>query len=142
MSESLHAGGNIESEMNPQFDQVIPILRMFSVDKAKEFYVGFLGMNVDWEHRFDEAAPLYMQVSRGNLVLHLSEHHGDGSPGANVFVRMTGLDDYHREITAKGYRYMRPGIEPAGWDEHTRVMGVIDPSGNHLQFIESAVAKS
>jgi len=29
-----------------------------------------------------------MQVSGGNLVLHLSEHHGDGSPGANIRVEM------------------------------------------------------
>lgn len=36
---------------------------------------------VDWEHRFEPGFPLYLQVSRDGLVLHLSEHHGDGSPG-------------------------------------------------------------
>ena len=112
--------------------QTIPILRMFDVDKARQFYVGFLGFTVDWEHRFDERAPLYMQVSRGALVLHLSEHHGDACPGSTVFVRMTGLDAYHREITAKGYSYMRPGIERAPWNAD--VMEVIDPFGNRLRF--------
>jgi len=29
--------------------QTIPILRIFSLDKAREFYVGFLGFSVDWE---------------------------------------------------------------------------------------------
>lgn len=45
----------------------------------------YLGCTVDWEHRFDDLAPLYMQVSRGSLVLHLSEHYGDGTPGAVVY---------------------------------------------------------
>ena len=52
-----------------------------------------------------------MQVSGGNLVLHLSEHHGDGSPGANIRVEMIGVEDLHREIAAKNYRYIRPGLE-------------------------------
>ena len=109
--------------------QTIPILRIFDVDKAREFYVGFLGFTVDWEHRFDEHAPLYMQVSRGALVLHLSEHHGDA-----VFVRLTGIDEYHREITAKGYGYMRPGVDVAPWN--AKVMEVIDPFGNRIRFNE------
>jgi len=40
------------------FNQVIPILRIFDVAKADEFYLGFLGFSVDWEHRFDSNAPL------------------------------------------------------------------------------------
>jgi uncharacterized glyoxalase superfamily protein PhnB len=117
-----------------KFDRVSPILRIFSVEKAKEFYVGFLGMKVDWEHRFDDKAPLYMQVSRAGLSLHLSEHYGDCCPGANAFVPMTGLDDFHREINSKGYGYMRPGIEDVPWG--ARVMQVTDPFGNRLRFTE------
>jgi hypothetical protein len=63
--------------------RVIPILRIFSVEKAREFYLDYVGCNHDWEHRFDDTAPLYMQVSRDGLVLQLSEHYGDGPPGAN-----------------------------------------------------------
>ena len=89
--------------------QTIPILRIFSVEKAREFYVDFLGFTVDWEHRFDPAAPIYMQVSRAGCVLHLSEHHGDCCPGSTVFVRVTGLEEYHREITSKGLRLPATG---------------------------------
>ena len=60
--------------------QAIPVIRIFDEDKAKDFYLGFLGMTLDWEHRFGPDFPLYMQVSREGLVLHLSEHSGDGSP--------------------------------------------------------------
>jgi uncharacterized glyoxalase superfamily protein PhnB len=114
--------------------QTIPTLRIFDVGKAREFYVGFLGFTVDWEHRFDDQAPLYMQVSRGGLVLHLFEHHGDACPGSTVFVRLTGLDEYHREITAKGYGSMRPGVDVAPWN--AKVMEVIDPFGNRIRFNE------
>lgn len=41
--------------------QAIPIFRIFDVEKAREFYVAFLGFHVDWEARFDETAPLYLQ---------------------------------------------------------------------------------
>ena len=60
-----------------QFEQTCPIFRIFDIEKAREFYLGFLGFNLDWEHRFAEGMPLYMQVSCGALVLHLSEHNGD-----------------------------------------------------------------
>jgi catechol 2,3-dioxygenase-like lactoylglutathione lyase family enzyme len=70
------------------FDQTVPILRIFSVDKAKEFYLDYLGFALAWEHRFADDLPLYMQVSRGALHLHLTEHHGDACPGSTVFVRM------------------------------------------------------
>lgn len=118
----------------PSTFRAIPIFRIFDVEKAKEFYVGFLGFHVDWEARFEDATPVYIQVSRDGLVLHLSEHHGDCCPGSTAVVQTTGLEAYHREITGKGYRFMRPGIEVAPW--HARVMEVIDPFGNRLRFNE------
>jgi catechol 2,3-dioxygenase-like lactoylglutathione lyase family enzyme len=118
----------------PATFHAIPIFRIFDVAKAKEFYVDFLGFRVDWEHRFDETAPLYMQMSRDGLLLHLSEHHGYACPGSTAVGQTTGLEAYHREITAKGYRFMRPGIEVAPWN--ARVMEVIDPFGNRLRFNE------
>jgi hypothetical protein len=65
--------------MEIRFTSVIPILRIFDIRKADEFYQEFLGFSVDWDHRFDANAPLYRQISRGDLILHLSEHHGDGA---------------------------------------------------------------
>jgi len=56
-----------------------PIFRIFDEAKAREFYVDFLGFTIDWEHRFEPGLPLYMQVSKDDCILHLSEHHGDGT---------------------------------------------------------------
>ena len=63
----------------------IPIIRILSEDKAREFYLDFLGFTLQWEHRFEPGFPLYAQIRRSDLTLHLSEHHGDGTPGATVF---------------------------------------------------------
>lgn len=120
-----------------QFEQICPIFRIFDIDKAKEFYLDYLGFQKDWEHQFDENMPLYMQVSRGNLILHLSEHHGDASPGANLFVRLQGVDALHQEITAPKhgveYRFLRPSIVTQPWG---RILAVTDPFGNRIQFCE------
>ncbi|QDU27346.1 Glyoxalase-like domain protein [Anatilimnocola aggregata] len=126
--------------MSFQVLQTIPILRIFSVEKAREFYLDFLGFAVDWEHRFDERAPIYLQISRAGCVLHLSEHHDDCCPGSTVFIRVAGLEEYHREITGKNYGYMRPGI--AKTFHQSKGMEVIDPFGNRLRFDESMVSGS
>lgn len=117
-----------------QFTRTIPVLRIFNVEKAKEFYVGWLGFKVDWEHQFEEDTPWYIQVSRGKLVLHLSEHHGDACPGSTVFVEMRGIEDFHREIIAKNYKYNRPGLEHAFWN--AKLVQVHVPFGNRVRFSE------
>jgi uncharacterized glyoxalase superfamily protein PhnB len=114
------------------FAQATPMLRIFDETRAREFYVDFLGFTVDWEHRFAENMPLYMQVSKGDCVLHLSEHHGDCSPGAAMRIETDELDSFHAELMAKPYQYARPGIEDTPWG--SRDMSVSDPFGNRLTF--------
>ena len=67
--------------MAVSFQKTIPVLRIFDVERAKEFYAGFLGFSVDWEHPFEDNAPAYLQGSRAGLVLRLTEHHGNCCPG-------------------------------------------------------------
>ena len=116
-----------------RFERVIPILRVFDPDKARAFYVDYVGMNVDWEHRFEPGLPLYMQVSRGDLVLHLSEHHGDGTPGTTVYIEATGVRELHAELAAKDYPNLRPGVTE---DEIGTCLALLDPFGNTLRFNE------
>ncbi|HWU91024.1 MAG TPA: glyoxalase superfamily protein, partial [Kofleriaceae bacterium] len=71
------------------------------------------------EHRFEPNTPLYMQVSRGACVLHLSEHHGDGTPGTAIRIRVDELDQE--------------------WG--AREMAVQDGSGNKLIFYRDLPAK-
>lgn len=122
MSESLKLG------------PIVPILRIFDVAKAKEFYVDFLGFTWDWEHRFDDNAPVYAQISRAGTVIHLTEHHGDGAPGSAMMIETKGIEALHRELTEKKYRYARPGLENQPWG--ARTVSVADPFGNKLTFSE------
>lgn len=116
---------------------VIPTLRIFDIAKAREFYLDFLGFTWDWEHRFDENAPVYAQVSRAGVVIHLTEHHGDGTPGSAMMIETEGIADLHRELTGKKYRYARPGLEEQPWG--ARTVTVTDPFGNKLTFSEANV---
>ncbi|MGB8615193.1 MAG: glyoxalase superfamily protein, partial [Pseudolabrys sp.] len=45
--------------MTIEFGRVTPVLRIFSLEKAREFYLDFLGFKVDWEHRFGPDFPIY-----------------------------------------------------------------------------------
>ena len=117
-----------------RFEPAVPVLRIFSVEKTKEFYLGFLGFSLDWEHRFADGMPLHAQVSRDGLVLHVSEHHGDACPGSTVLVRMSGIEAFHRDLVAKDYAFAKPGLETAPWGAW--VVEVTDPFGNRLRFSE------
>ncbi|MGH8380808.1 glyoxalase superfamily protein [Pseudomonas sp.] len=116
------------------FDKPIPILRMFDETKAREFYLDFLGFSVEFEHRFEADLPLYLGISRNGLQLHLSEHHGDASPGSTIFVPMQNIELLRDELLAKRYGYGRPDIVQQGWGQ---VLEVYDPFGNRIRFCQS-----
>jgi catechol 2,3-dioxygenase-like lactoylglutathione lyase family enzyme len=120
--------------MTSRFGRVIPTLRMFDSAKAREFYIGFLGFKVDFEHRFEPDLPLFMQISLGDVILHLSEHHGDCSPGAKIVIETTDLAAYHADLTAKQYGYARPGLVEQPWGVTT--MTIADPFYNRIEFSE------
>jgi catechol 2,3-dioxygenase-like lactoylglutathione lyase family enzyme len=55
---------------------VVPVLRIFDLEKAVDFYVGFLGFEELFRAQFDPAAPYYLGVAREGVTFHLSEHFG------------------------------------------------------------------
>ncbi|WP_290688642.1 glyoxalase superfamily protein [Haematobacter sp. UBA3484] len=116
-----------------RFPRCSPIFRMFDEAKAREFYCDFLGFRVLFEHRFAPGAPLYMGVERGGFELHLSEHHGDATPGSTAFVETEGIRAFHRDLLNKQYRFNRPGLEEAPWG---LLLEAVDPFGNRIRFCE------
>lgn len=120
-------------EASVRFGQTCPVMRIFDEGVAREFYLSFLGFQLDWEHRFGENFPLYAQVSRAGLTLHLSGHHGDATPGSAVFVRIQGVEVYQRELTGRNYKHNKPNLkdEPYGL-----VMTVTDPFNNRIHFCQ------
>jgi hypothetical protein len=51
---------------------------------------------------------------------------------------MTGIEEFHREITSKGFKYLRPGIETTFYD--AKCVPVVDPFGNRIRFNENLKA--
>jgi hypothetical protein len=123
---------------SPEVGPGVPVLRVMSVELALPFYVDYLGFKLDWEHRFEPGLPLYVQVSRSQAVLHLSEHHGDGSPHGVVWFPVADVLSLHKELLARPYAPVRPGIDadaPGG-----PTLEVIDPYGNVLRFAQITAA--
>jgi catechol 2,3-dioxygenase-like lactoylglutathione lyase family enzyme len=120
--------------MTTEFRKAVPVFRIYSLDKAREFYLDFLGCKIDWQHSFEEGGPVYMRVSRGDFALHLSEHHGDGTPGSVAYIYTSGVEALHRELNEKKYRHNRPGLQRQDWGM-LEVM-VVDPFNNRIVFGE------
>jgi uncharacterized glyoxalase superfamily protein PhnB len=121
------------------FHPPIPVLRIFDAAKAREHYVGFLGFKIDWEHRFGDNFPLYLQISRDACVMHLSEHHGDACPGTAIRIQVTGLEDFCRDLVAQDYKFAKPGLMKVPWGQ--REMTIADPFGNKIIFFEPLPAE-
>ena len=75
--------------------------------------------------------PLYAQVSHAGRHLHLSENHGDATPGGASMIAVDNVRTYCVELLTQRHRKARPGIEenPRG-----RTMTVLDTFGNRLVF--------
>ena len=115
------------------FGKITPVLRIFDEGMAREFYVDFLGFEVDWEHRAAEDLPLYAGISRDGCELHLSGHFGDAIPGSRVRIKCDDLDLLCEELVAKEYKHARPQVEEVAWG---REVAITDPFGNRLIFCD------
>jgi catechol 2,3-dioxygenase-like lactoylglutathione lyase family enzyme len=103
------------------------------------FYVDHLGFTLDWEHRFRPGMPVYAQVSRSSTVLHLSEHHGDGSPRAAVWIPVHDVYKLHEELLGRADAPLQPAVEPDAPGGPT--MQIVDPDGNKLRFAQPRSAR-
>lgn len=118
--------------MPGQLQSTTPILRSFNEAQAKAFYLDFLGFSLVFEHRFEPGLPLYMGIVRDGCSLHLSEHHGDATPGSSMRIQVADVDALHAELMAKGPHHHRPAVQTMPWG--TRDFTVTDPFGNRLTF--------
>ncbi|WP_130802396.1 glyoxalase superfamily protein [Acinetobacter ihumii] len=117
--------------MNPN-QTIIPVLRIFDVEKAKAFYLDFLGFQLDWMHQFEENFPFYLQISKDQYCLHLTEHYGDCSPGALVRLHQPDLERFAEQLNNQNARFAKPQIETMPWGNLE--LSVSDPFSNRLVF--------
>lgn len=119
---------------------ITPIFRIFDIEKAHVFYLNYLGFKLDWKHQYVENMPFYFQISLHNTVIHLSEHHGDSSPGSAIRIKIHDLKSYHSSLLKKEYSYSKPSIETMPWS--TIELTVIDPFSNRITFYEEVLQQT
>jgi len=115
--------------------KIIPLFRIFDYNKAVAFYIDWLGFEIIDKHSYGDNFPLYIQIRKGEIEIHLTEHHGDCSPGAKIMIEnVDNLMDYHQALSKKDYKYNKPGIEQDPWNKDMQYIEVIDPFGNVIVF--------
>ena len=115
--------------MAEEWSTWVPILRVKDARASAEFYEKALGFTVDWEHRFADDFPLYMQISRSPLSLHLSEHQGGGTRAAEFFVRVPDVDVVYEAVVSQG---IQPAAEPTDQPYGIRDFAIVDPDGHRI----------
>ncbi len=131
MSSAPDPGAAQPAAGGPSGPVTVPILRTFPGDEARRFYLEFLGFALDWEHRFADGLPLYQQVSREGCVLHLSEHHGDATPGSAVRIEVGDVRALQRRLADSDVYPLKIGLSHEDWGDD---LVVPDPFGNRLIF--------
>ena len=112
----------------------IPVLRMSDEAASRRFYVDLLGFDVQWEHRFSETSPLYMQIRLGNAVIHLNGHEDASAVPAVIRIPIDGIEAFCDVLRS---RHDRPDeiviADPRGKGIGTD-LNLVDPDGNLIVF--------
>lgn len=111
----------------------IPVLRIASLELAREFYVDYLGFEFDWGG--ESPGTEYAQVSRGEVQLHLALESAGGKSAALLFRGVEGLAEFHRELSNRRGKFTASDIRFTPYD--SREFEVADPFGNRLRFWEN-----
>jgi len=117
---------------------IIPTVKSGDIDRSIAFYTGVLdfGLHGRWP---DAGDPAFATLTRGDDVLYLSSHSGDGVFGQAVTVLTRDIDALFKIFLSRG---LDPSHKPDSpvhqgpldqtWG--TREFYVDDPDGNTLRF--------
>lgn len=108
--------------------QLIPALRTSDFERSKNFYVDALGFKIEFEHQFEENFPIFALLKRDSFAIYLTEHAGDCQPGGLVYLYVSDVDEWHKQICAAGFTIVQPIDQP--WN--CRELRVKDHDGNTI----------
>jgi len=124
---------NLPAKGRQEAQRTIPTFRVHSYDEAIAYYVEWLGFVVDWEWRHEPGFPVYMQISRDGLGLHLSEHPHPAF-GATCLMRVRDVGALVSEWRDRDAEF---GGEAESMPWGALVVAFDDPGGNNLRFQQS-----
>ena len=114
---------------------VTPVFQITDYLQAMAFYVDWLGFSIDWEERA-ASGRCYLQISRGGIVLHLTNHPNESSIGARAMVDFNGLMSYHHLLLQKQSVFPLPQLQKTTWNDKVMQLELFDPAGNCLVLAE------
>ncbi len=103
---------------------------------ACEFYLDYLGFDVDWEHRFEDSpsSPLYMQILLGGAALHLNGHATPESPVCEVRFPVVDIEAFCKHLNDKPSRFPKQSVADPRYEGKPTELNILDPFQNHLVF--------
>ena len=105
-------------------EETVPILHVSDAAASIAWY-SRLGFVEEWTHRFEPDFPAFVSVRRGSpgdgVRLFLSEHRGDGTAGASVYLRVNDVEAIASAFDAK--------VDDVGSRVEVRLT---DPDGNRI----------
>ncbi|WP_077212434.1 glyoxalase superfamily protein [Bacillus dakarensis] len=112
--------------------KVVPAFRITDYKRSKAFYVEGMGFQIDWEHRFEPNFPVFVQITKDEMTIYLTEHTGDCETGGLIHLFVPNVDKWYDELKSKKDIHI---TEPPNDDlEGLRMMTVVDPDGNQLRI--------
>ena len=108
----------------------IPVLRIIDLVEAEMFYCDALNFTVDWRWREAVGKPVFMQISRDDIRLYLTERD-ECTVGTLVYLYVDNVDEWHRSILKR-----EVGVDALPQDKPwgNREMQIRDPDGNRLRI--------
>jgi catechol 2,3-dioxygenase-like lactoylglutathione lyase family enzyme len=110
---------------------IVPTLRIGDYQAAVGFYVEGLGFEIDFEWRHEPGFPVFMQVSRDDMRLYLTQHAGDCVAPGLVYLYVPDVDVWQAELLTRGVIAEDP---PRDQPWGNRELALTDPSGNRLRI--------
>ncbi len=111
------------------FESVSPILAVQDLPQALAYYRDVLGFDIAWT--WGEPATL-AAVCRDRVEITLARRTTEHALGpSHLYLRMTGIDDYHARLQQDGAR-ITVSIDNRAYG--LRDFRVVDPDGNILDF--------
>ena len=117
-------------------------IKCSDIKSSLSFYTEILDFSVQVAPDPDPNAFMskYALLRRGNSLLHLSSHAGDGVFGNLIYVRAEGIDELYEKFVSRGINTDDPDKYPAVTIQLTdqswgmREFSVRDPDGNKITF--------
>jgi catechol 2,3-dioxygenase-like lactoylglutathione lyase family enzyme len=108
----------------------IPILTVRDLSQSRDFFVGKLGFDLD----FEWGSPVsYIGLRRDDVVIHaITAPTSWQEPGtANISIMISEVDAYHAHCRKQGVEIL---VEPDDRSYRLRDFSVKDPDGNIINF--------